>query len=58
MIDNLVRKEVTNKVSSDPFVHCVLNDGTIEDGNLEVLVHAQVLEASSQSPRTFANIGE
>jgi len=33
VVNNLVREEVTNHVSSDPLEHCVLNNGTSRDKN-------------------------
>ena len=58
VIDNLVREEVVNKVSSEPLEHCVLNDGTVEDVNLRAAMSAQFLEASPEVPITFTKVEE
>lgn len=51
VIDNLVREEVTNHVSGDPFEHCMLNDGTSKDENLKVFMCAHFLKAFQQVPK-------
>ena len=45
VIDNLVREEVPNHVSSDPLEHFILNDGTSKDENPEVAICAHFFKA-------------
>jgi len=46
VIDNLVREEVTNRVSSDPLDHRMLNDHTSKGENPEVAMCTHFLEVS------------
>jgi len=56
VVDSLVVGTISNNVSNDPLEHCILNDGTSKDENLEIAIYAQFLEASPQVPLTFAQV--
>ena len=55
VIDDMVREEVNNHVSSDHLEHYMLNVDTSKDENPEGIMCAQFLEASPQFLLTLAN---
>ena len=47
VINHLVWEIITNQILIDSLEHCTLNDAITRDDNPEVVMHAQLLEASS-----------
>ena len=54
IVDSLVQNTISNNDPYDPLEYCLLNDGTTQDENLEVVMCAKFLEASPPVRSTFA----